>query len=157
MTDDPIHRSGLRHQFWKRFALNELPLDEWEALCDGCGRCCMLKLEDEETGKIAYTNIACRLFDDTTCRCGNYALRQQLVKTCVHVQPENLEEILEWMPLTCAYRMVSEGKPLPDWHPLISGTRDSVDKVGISMHKKTIPEFDVGEDDWLDHTIKGIL
>lgn len=157
MSNDPIERTGLRPKFWERFPLSELPINEWEALCDGCGRCCMLKLEDEETDKIAYTNIACRLFDDATCRCGNYALRQQLVKTCVKVQADNLDKILSWMPLTCAYRMINDGKPLPDWHPLISGTTDSVDTVGISMRNKTVPEFDVEEDDWLNHTIKGML
>lgn len=157
MSKDPIGRKGLRPNFWKRFPLAELPLDEWEALCDGCGRCCMLKLEDEETGRIAYTNIACRLFDDATCRCGNYPLRQQLVRTCVKVQPDNLDEILEWMPLTCAYRMINDGRPLEDWHPLISGDPTSVDEVGISMRGKTVAEFDVEEDEWLDHTIKGML
>ncbi len=157
MTTDPIDRTGLRREFWKRFPLEDLPIHEWEALCDGCGRCCMLKLEDEDTGNIAYTSIACRLFDNDTCRCGNYPLRKQLVKTCVIVRPDNLEDILSWMPLTCAYRMISEGKPLADWHPLISGSPHTVDEVGISMRGKTTPEFEVDEDDFLDYTIKGML
>lgn len=156
MSNDPIDRTGLRREFWKRYPLDELPLHEWEALCDGCGRCCMLKLEDDETGRIAYTNIACRLFDDKTCNCGNYPLRKQLVKTCVIVRPDNLEEILHWMPTTCAYKLIDEGKPLYDWHPLISGTRASVDQSGISMLGRTVPEFDVEEDDFLDHTIEGM-
>ncbi len=156
MSNDPIDRTGLRREFWKRFPLADLPLHEWEALCDGCGRCCMLKLEDEDTGRIAYTNIACRLFDDSSCNCGNYALRKQMVKTCVIVRPDNLDEILHWMPATCAYKLIAEGKTLFDWHPLISGTRDSVDKANISMRNSTVPEFEVGEDDLLDHTIEGM-
>ncbi len=154
---DPIDRTGLRREFWKRFPLEDLHLHEWEALCDGCGRCCLLKLEDEDTGDINYTNIACRLFDDSTCRCGNYALRKQLVKTCVIVRPENLDEIIEWMPATCAYKLIAEGKPLYDWHPLISGDPNSVDEAGISMRGKTLAEFNVEEEDWAYHLIKGML
>ena len=157
MSNDPIDRTGLRRDFWKRFALDELLLHEWEALCDGCGRCCLLKLEDEDTEEVAYTNIACRLFDDETCRCGNYALRKQLVKGCVIVRPENLENIVEWMPNTCAYRLLTEGKPLPDWHPLVSGDLSSVDAAGISMRGKTVAEFDVPEDDWPNYVVKGML
>ena len=156
MSNDPIDRTGLRREFWKRFPLEDLPLHEWEALCDGCGRCCMLKLEDVDTGQIAYTNIACRLFDDESCNCGNYPLRKQLVKTCVIVRPDNLDEILHWMPATCAYKLIDEGKPLFDWHPLISGTRDIVEEAGISMRGRTVPEFEVDEEDVLDHTIEGM-
>lgn len=118
MSNDPIDRTGLRRDFWKRFPLEELPLHEWEALCDGCGRCCMLKLEDEDTGRIAYTNIACRLFDDENCNCGNYPLRKQLVKTCVIVRPDNLEEILHWMPATCAYKLIGRGQALERLAPV---------------------------------------
>lgn len=153
---DPVERSGLRREFWRRFALSDLPLHEWEALCDGCGRCCLLKLEDEG-GEIHYTNIACRLYDNATGRCGSYALRQQLVRTCVIVRPDNIETIMDWMPATCAYRLLAEGKPLPDWHPLVSGTPQAMEDAGISMRGKTLAEFDVEEEDWPDHTIKGML
>ena len=156
MSRDPIDRTGLRPDFWRRFPLADLPLHEWEALCDGCGRCCMLKLEDED-GDIHYTNIACRLFDNETGRCGNYALRQQLVRTCVIVRPDNLESILEWMPATCAYRLLAEGKPLPDWHPLVSNEETPVEDAGISMRGRTHAEFDIEEEDWPDYTIKGML
>lgn len=157
MSTDPINRTGLRRDFWKRFSLEELPRHEWEALCDGCGRCCLLKLEDEDTEEVSYTNIACRLFDDKTCRCGNYALRKQLVKGCVIVRPENLEQIVEWMPNSCAYRLLAEGRALPDWHPLISDDPDSVDAAGISMRGKTVAEFDIPEEDWPDYTVEGML
>ncbi|MEM6441305.1 MAG: YcgN family cysteine cluster protein, partial [Pseudomonadota bacterium] len=98
-----------REEFW------ELPLDaltraEWEALCDGCGRCCLLKLEDEETGELAYTDVHCRLYDPETCRCGNYALRKQLVPGCIVLTPESLEDAAEWLPPTCAYRRLHEGR-----------------------------------------------
>jgi len=155
MSND-IDRTGLRKDFWQRFSLEQMHRHEWEALCDGCGRCCLLKLEDDD-GAVRYTNIACRLFDDATCRCGNYALRKQLVKTCVILRPDNIEEIVDWMPATCAYRLLSEGKPLPEWHPLVSGDPNSVDEAGISMRNKTLAEFDIEEEDWGDHTIKGML
>lgn len=153
MKNDPIDRDGLRPQFWKRYPLEDLPHAEWEALCDGCGKCCLIKLEDEDSGDIHYTNIACRLLDDASCRCGNYALRQQLVKSCVIVRPDNLESILDWMPKTCAYRIVANGQDLPDWHPLISGDPDSVRRAGVSMQGRTVGEYDVEEDDWPDYVL----
>ncbi len=109
MPSDPIRRTGLRPEFWKHHALEDLPRAEWEALCDGCAKCCLVKLEDEDTGAVAYTNIACRLLDLGTCRCGNYPLRRQLVKGCVVLNRDNIEEVLAWMPSTCAYRLVARG------------------------------------------------
>ena len=93
---------------------------EWEALCDGCGKCCMNKLEDEDSGDVALTNVACRLFDDSTCRCAQYPIRHQFVPDCIVLKPGNIKDNLYWMPETCAYRLVFEGRPLFDWHPLIS-------------------------------------
>lgn len=147
----------MRTKFWQDYTLEELSIEEWEALCDGCGRCCLIKLEDDETEEVKYTNIACRLFDDETCKCGNYALRQQLVKTCVVVRPDNLENIAEWMPETCAYKRLFEGRELPSWHPLITGTQKTVIDAGISMQRKTIPEFDIEEDEWHNHIVEGML
>ena len=112
---------GLRPEFWRRFPLDELTRAEWEALCDGCAKCCLVKLEDEDTGEVAYTNVACRLLDLGTCRCGNYPLRRQLVAGCVVLDRDNLDRVLGWMPRTCAYRLVHEGRDLEAWHPLISG------------------------------------
>lgn len=150
MKHDPIERSGLRPDFWKRFPLDDLPRNEWEALCDGCGKCCLIKLEDEETFEVAYTNIACRLLDIGTCRCGNYALRRQLVPGCVVIDQNNLDDIIDWMPRTCAYRLVREGQDLPDWHPLISGDPESPHRAGVSMAGRMVPEYDIDEDDWPD-------
>lgn len=149
--------TNLRPRFWERVSLDDMTRQEWEALCDGCGKCCMIKLADEDTGQVSYTNIACRLFDDKTCRCGNYALRKQLVRGCVVIRPENLESTLEWMPATCAYKLLADGRPLYDWHPLISGSTETVVSAGHSMQGRTIPEFDVAEDDYQDHLIEGML
>ena len=144
--------TGLRKKFWERFPLEDLTPDEWEALCDNCGRCCLRKLEDADTGEVEYTNVVCRLFDADNCTCGQYALRKQLVPDCVILTPENLERIAYWMPATCAYRLLHEGRPLFDWHPLVSGRPESVREAGISMHNRVVHEFEVEEED-LEHYI----
>ncbi len=144
----------MRKVFWERVPLDEMTSEEWEALCDGCGRCCLLKLEDEDTGDVHYTNVTCRLFDADTCRCGNYALRRQLVKGCVLLTPENIEDAADWMPVSCAYRRLHEGRGLADWHPLISGTPDSVRTAGITVAQPLVPEYEVDENDLEDHVLK---
>lgn len=147
MKPRPQPAPATRPRFWEKFRLEDLNPEEWEALCDGCGKCCLLKLEDEDTGDVSYTSVACRLFDDATCRCGNYPLRRQLVRTCVVLTPDTLEQIIDWMPATCAYRLLAEGQPLADWHPLVSGDPASVHEAGISVRGKTVAEYDVDEDD----------
>jgi len=144
----------VRKKFWERFPLDALTPAEWEALCDNCGRCCLRKLEDAETGAVAYTNVACRLFDAENCTCGQYALRKQLVPDCVILTPETLERIAYWMPATCAYRLLHEGHTLFDWHPLISGRAESVREAGISMHDRVVPEYEIAEDDLEDYIIE---
>ncbi len=151
---DPIDREGLRDRFWERVPLKNLTKREWEALCDGCGKCCLNKLEDADTGEVAFTRIACRLLDDETCRCAHYDIRKSIVPECVVLRPDNLEKIAYWMPETCAYRLLSEGRPLYDWHPLISGDPESVHRAGVSVRGWTIPEFDVPVEDWEDHVIE---
>lgn len=146
----------MRAKFWEA-PLESLDREEWEALCDGCGKCCLLKLEDEDTGAYAYTRVACRLFDSATCRCGNYALRRQLVKGCVILTPETLEQNIAWMPATCAYRLRAEDKPLFSWHPLVSGDAASVHKAGVSMQNRTLHEYDIDPDELDDHIIEGML
>ena len=145
----------IKEGFWRTKTLEEMSRDEWESLCDGCGRCCLLKLEDEDTGEIAYTDIHCRLFDPDTCKCGNYALRKQLVKGCVILTPETIEDDKEWMPSTCAYRLLAEGKDLLSWHPLVSGRAESVEEAGISVRGLTVPEYEVDEEDYEDRIIEG--
>ena len=151
---DPIDRSGLPRRFWERKPLAKLSRREWEALCDGCGKCCLNKLEDEDTGEIALTCVACRLFDDDSCRCAQYEIRHQFVPECIVLRPDTLESHLGWIPETCAYRLVWEGRPLYDWHPLISGNPDSVHHAGVSMRGRTLPEFEIPEEDWEDHIIE---
>jgi len=151
---DPIAREGLRARFWETTPLDRMTRDQWEALCDGCGKCCMNKLEDEDTQEVALTRIACRLFDDTSCRCAQYDIRHQYVPECIVLKPQTLDQNLYWMPETCAYKLLHLGKPLYDWHPLISGNPDSVHDAGVSMQSRTLPEFEVDEDDWEDHIIE---
>ncbi len=127
---------------------------EWEALCDGCGKCCLNKLEDEDSGEVALTNVACRLLDDSNCRCSQYDIRHQFVPECIVMSPSNIEDHLYWMPQTCAYRLVYEGRPLEAWHPLISGTPSSVHEAGVSVKGMTVPEFEVDEDEWEEHIIE---
>lgn len=126
---------------------------EWEAVCDGCGKCCLNKLEDPDTNEVAFTRIACRLLDDSTCRCAQYDIRKQLVPECVVLTPQNIGEIAYWMPASCGYRRLYEGKPLLDWHPLISGDPESVHEAGVSVVGWTVPEWDVPEEDWEDYII----
>jgi len=152
--DDPIDRSGLRDRFWERVPLRNLAPREWEALCDGCGRCCLNKLEDEETGEVALTRVACRLLDNDTCRCAQYEIRKTLVPECIQLTPKTIAEHAYWLPATCAYKLLWEGKPLYDWHPLISGDAQSVHAAGISVQGWTVPEFEVPEEDWEDYIIE---
>ena len=156
MTDDPIRRDGLRDRFWERVPLEKMTAPEWEALCDGCGKCCLNKLEDADTAEIEFTRIACRLLDGETCRCAHYDIRKQFVPDCVVLTPSNIADIAYWMPRTCAYRLIFEGKPLYDWHPLVSGTPESVHEAGQSVRGWTVPEFEVHEDDWEDHIIEDL-
>ncbi len=148
-----IPRNGLTPRFWQTKPMNKLNREEWEALCDGCGKCCLNKLEDDE-GTVALTRIACRLLDDSTCLCGNYANRHDFVPECIVLTPKTLKDNMYWLPQTCAYRLVYEGRNLYDWHPLISGDPMSVHDAGVSVKGLTIPEFKVDEDDWDDHIIE---
>lgn len=126
--------------FWETKKLAQLSTAEWESLCDGCAKCCVHKLEVEETGEIHYTCVACRLLDVNTCRCMNYSERHELVPDCAVLSTDH-PEYFDWMPETCAYRLLYEGKPLPEWHPLITKNPASVHEHGASARKKLIPEF----------------
>jgi uncharacterized protein len=139
--------------FWESKTLDELTHEEWEALCDNCGRCCLFKLQDEETGEIFYTNVVCRLMDLNTCCCTTYKERSTLVPTCLTLTPE-MVRTLNWLPETCAYHLVAQGKKLPWWHPLISGNPGTPRKAGISVQGNIIPEADANMDRLDDYVIE---
>jgi uncharacterized cysteine cluster protein YcgN (CxxCxxCC family) len=136
-------RANPRWPFWER-PLHLLDRGEWEALCDGCGRCCLHKLEDEETGELYPTNVACKLLDRRNGHCLDYRNRMKLVSDCVKLDRRNLES-LDWLPETCAYRLRAAGKALPKWHYLVSGSRDTVHDAGQSTRGWTVSEEDAGE------------
>ena len=138
--------------FWNEKTLQEMTDDEWEKLCDGCGRCCVWKFEDEDSAEILYTDIRCRMFNPNSCRCTDYANRSTLISDCVDIR-KLTEQQFRWLPDTCAYRLLHEGKELPDWHPLISGDADSVHEAGISLRHKTISSEGIDEEDIIRHII----
>lgn len=125
--------------FWETTPLAAMSEAQWESLCDGCGKCCLIRLEDEDTGDIHLTDVHCRLFDGLACRCRDYANRQAKVPDCVKLTPETVAS-LSWLPRTCAYRLISESKPLFDWHPLVSGDASTVHDAGMSVIDATISE-----------------
>jgi hypothetical protein len=129
-------------EFWKHKRLSQMSHDEWESLCDGCGRCCLHKLEDEEDGKMYYTRAACALLDIKSCRCSDYENRQVKMPDCIQLSVENAH-FFDWLPSSCAYRLLAEGEDLPDWHPLITGDPDSVHKAGISVRRIAKPDSEV--------------
>ena len=139
--------------FWKTKSLTEMTREEWEQLCDGCGRCCLNKLEDDDSGQFLYTRAACKLLDLKTCRCSDYANRAKRVSDCVTLTPENVRS-LGWLPATCAYRLIDEGKPLAWWHPLVSGRPGTVDEAGISVSHDAYSEEGISVDDLVDHIWK---
>jgi len=130
--------------FWETKTLEALDRGEWESLCDGCGKCCIHKLEDEETGEMHATNVACRLLDGFTGQCRDYKHRKAYVPECVRLTPAKLRDI-DWLPDSCAYRLVDEGKPLPEWHHLVTGDRESIHRAGMSTRGWTVSEDEAGD------------
>lgn len=137
-------------KFWKTIPLDQLDKNQWESLCDGCGKCCVLKLEDADTGVIHFTDVSCKLLDCQTARCTKYAERESFVPDCVSLTPDNLR-MLRWMPKSCAYRLISENRDLPDWHPLVTGNLDSTRQAGHSVAARVVTEASVDEDDLPNH------
>jgi len=138
--------------FWKTKCLDEMTREEWESLCDGCAQCCVIKFEDEDTGRIYTTNVVCEYLEIYHCRCTRYSERSVLVPTCVTLTPE-LAGSLAWMPESCAYRRLAEGRDLPLWHPLVSGNPDAVHKAGMSVRGNVVSGRDVDEEDLPDYVV----
>jgi hypothetical protein len=140
--------------FWRVKSLEEMSESEWESLCDGCARCCLVKLEDEDSGEVHYTDLGCTLLDGKTCKCKDYPNRKDRVSDCVKLTPEAVRT-LPWLPVTCAYRLVAEGRDLAWWHPLVSGSPQTVHQAGVSVRAKLrANEDDVPKDDWIDHIVR---
>lgn len=144
-----------QHVFWMAKKLHEMSAEEFESLCDGCGKCCLHKLEDEDTGDVYYTKVACRYLDHNSCRCQAYSERQQLVAECAVLTPDTVKDTY-WLPETCAYRLVDEGLPLFDWHPLVSGDPNSVHAAGMSVAGKVLHENAIPPDDYEDYVVRWV-
>lgn len=138
--------------FWETKSLTEMTRREWESLCDGCAKCCLHKLEDMDTGEVFYTSVVCEHLDQNKCRCTVYRKRKTLVSDCLVLTPDNMED-LDWAPGTCAYRLVKEGKPLPEWHPLLTGSRDDIIATDNTVTGKVVSEEFVHVDAYEDYLI----
>jgi uncharacterized protein len=139
--------------FWRRKTLAEMTQEEWESLCDGCGRCCLNKLEDEDTGRVYFTNVGCRLLDGQTCRCRDYEHRMEKVSDCLQLTPHNVTD-LSWLPPTCGYRLIAQGRDLYWWHPLVSGDAETVHIAGVSVRGRVSAfEQDVSDEQLEDYLV----
>lgn len=145
-----------RERFWQRFPLEALNRDEWEALCDGCGLCCLLKLEDEDSGELYFTRMACRYLEPSGCRCSVYDSRTRHVPDCVEVTPD-IARSFSWLPSSCAYRRLARGQALPAWHPLLTGDPESVHRAGISVRGRVVSEELVHEDDYEEQIVHWVV
>lgn len=147
--------SKVNQPSWTYKPLSQMSPKEWELICDGCGKCCLHKLEDDDTGAIFDTNVACYLLDETSCQCGDYQNRLTLAPNCFKLTPQNMAG-QSWLPSTCAYRLLYEGSPLPRWHHLVSGNTKSIHSSGISAQGKIISEHDVCQDEMEDHIVQWV-
>ncbi len=143
----------MAEKFWESKSLTEMSRAEWESLCDGCGLCCRLKIEDEDNGDIAVTNVVCQYLEQEQCQCGVYQERITLVPECMVLTPQNLHECY-FAPATCAYRLLAEQKPLPSWHPLLTGSRAAMINAGIPVSGKVVSELGVHPEQMVEHIIE---
>ena len=139
-------------EWWNCKPLEQLNNEQWEALCDGCAKCCLHKLEDEDTGEVFYTRVRCRYLKEDSCSCGDYANRSVLEPNCIHLEQGNVGA-LDWLPSTCAYRLRAAGEPLPEWHYLVSGSRETVHEVGVSIRGRAISDEYVHPDGYDEHIV----
>ena len=141
--------------WWESKSLDEMSEQEWELVCDGCAKCCLVKLEDADTEEICYTNVTCKLLDTESCRCSDYDGRHRIVDDCLKLDRSNVNE-LEWLPASCSYRLLAAGKPLPEWHHLRTGSLETMHRYGASLRGKVVSERHVHDDDIEDHIIRWI-
>jgi len=139
-------------EWWNELPLEALDAGQWEALCDGCAKCCLHKLQHEFTDEIFYTQVRCRHLVEETCQCSDYALRSQIVPDCIKLEPGNVGD-LDWLPQTCAYRLRARGEPLPEWHYLVSGSRDSVHEAGVSIRGRSLSDEFVHPDGYDEYIV----
>ena len=142
----------MKKNFWEEKSLTEMTKQEWESLCDGCAKCCLIKLEDIDTAKVYYSKVVCKLMDQNTCQCTNYQERSTIVSDCVWLTPKDIDQF-HWLPSTCAYRLLAEGKSLEWWHPLISGDPATVHEAGVSIRGRCISEEHVHPNGYEEHLI----
>lgn len=141
--------------FWQLKTLEQMSTQEWESLCDGCGKCCLVKLEDYDSGEIFHTNVTCELLNTESCRCMDYAGRHGIVDDCIQLDRKNIES-LGWLPSSCSYRLIAGGKTLPEWHHLVSGSRDTLHAYGASLQGRVVSELHVHDDDIEDHIVQWV-
>jgi len=142
-------------EWFNTVPLEDLSKQQWEALCDGCAKCCLHKLEDEDSGEIFYTRVRCRYLDEPSCRCKDYSRRSELMPNCIHLSRDNARD-LTWLPSTCAYRLRAAGESLPHWHPLVSGDAASVHEAGISIKGRAISDEYVHPDGYDEHVVNWV-
>jgi hypothetical protein len=147
--------NALNRAFWETTPLTEMSQDQWESLCDGCGKCCLQKFIDHETDELVYTNIACQLLDHSSCQCSDYSQRKQRVPDCTQLTVADIDQF-DWLPVSCSYRLVAKGLPLPEWHHLLTGDRDSIKAAGMSAADRCVSELDVSEDEIETHIIQWV-
>ena len=140
----------MEKEFWKHKDLSEMNHEEWELLCDGCAKCCLVQLQDEQTDQLVFTDVVCHLLDQQTCRCTSYEDRSEKVPSCMTINIDNIHECAEFAPPTCAYRLLLLGEDLPEWHPLVSGDNNSTHDAGISVKGKVISARDINDLDDMD-------
>lgn len=153
MTDSIDKPSTSSERFWEHKALHEMTREEWESICDGCAKCCLTQLQDEDTEQLVFTNVACDLLNDNTCLCTDYENRSDRVPSCVTMDAGNVEQAAEFAPPTCAYRLLVQEQPLPEWHHLISGDRNAVHKHGKSVQGRVVFQKDVDEEEFEDYVV----
>tara|TARA_R110001592_G_scaffold1470_2_gene8811 strand:+ start:5148 stop:5609 length:462 start_codon:yes stop_codon:yes gene_type:complete len=146
-------KTKIQLPFWEAKKIQELSQDEWESLCDGCGKCCLQKLQDEDTEELHFTCISCQFLDKHSCRCKVYENRFEHLPECLNLTKESLGSALTWLPNTCAYKLIHEEKSLPAWHHLISENKEMIHILNLSVRDKVISELDVNEDDWEDYIV----